>query len=115
MGYTKSGDPFVGPVQGDNLEGQFVAAGFSGHGMPRAFSWCVHALESRCAIVVRTHENLWGTFSVSSAQVVAEMISANMRGTEWSCPTWLPRHYLTTESAVAAREAKKTGASCFIS
>lgn len=39
MGFTQSGDPFVGPAPGDDLKGQFISAGFSGHGMPRAFAW----------------------------------------------------------------------------
>jgi hypothetical protein len=47
MGYTKMGDPFVGPVadllaanlQRDLYKGQYIAAGYTGHGMPRAFGW----------------------------------------------------------------------------
>ncbi|KAJ7736538.1 FAD dependent oxidoreductase [Mycena maculata] len=44
MGFTRSGDPFVGPVvnqtaaDGGNFKGQYMSAGYSGHGMPRAFS-----------------------------------------------------------------------------
>ncbi len=30
-----------------------------------------------------------------SAQVVADMILADLEGKEWSIPDWLPRHYLT--------------------
>jgi glycine/D-amino acid oxidase-like deaminating enzyme len=41
LGFTESGDPFVGPV--DGAPGQFVVAGFSGHGMPRAFGWCARS------------------------------------------------------------------------
>jgi len=81
MGFTKSGDPFVGPVQGSDLEGQFVSAGFSGHGMPRAFA---------------------------CAQVLAEMISSAMSGTKWSYPPWLPRHYLTPDSAVMVQKSESS-------
>jgi glycine/D-amino acid oxidase-like deaminating enzyme len=41
MGYTAARDPFVGPVRspaGVPIIGQWVAAGFSGHGMPRTFA-----------------------------------------------------------------------------
>jgi hypothetical protein len=71
MGFTELGDPFVrscfvfsgsgdlhdglitrfwpqvGPVLdkfelgGVPIEGQYIAAGYSGHGMPRAFGWFV--------------------------------------------------------------------------
>lgn len=62
MGFTRLKDPFVlssaaqvshlfthwlqvGPVVGpyktdiDNFKGQYISAGYSGHGMPRAFAW----------------------------------------------------------------------------
>ncbi|CAA7269407.1 unnamed protein product [Cyclocybe aegerita] len=78
MGFTNTGEPFVGPVQplaySSNLsvknpyEGQYIAAGFTGHGMTRAFA-CVEA--------------------------VAGMIVAKIRGEEWATPEWLPSRYLT--------------------
>lgn len=74
MGYTAIGDPFVGPVldfsTGDrqDYEGQYIAAGYTGHGMPRAFA---------------------------CAEVVVQMILAELTGTRWSCPTWFPERYLT--------------------
>ncbi|KAF8550727.1 hypothetical protein OG21DRAFT_1381573, partial [Imleria badia] len=77
MGYTAIGDPFVGPVdrlpvaQGTDVAqhtGQFIVAGYSGHGMPRAFG---------------------------CAEVVAQMIVAELEGTEWTQPEWLPTRYLT--------------------
>lgn len=73
MGFTKTGDPFVGPVvdpSGDEkpFEGQYLSAGFSGHGMPRAFA---------------------------CAEAVAGMIASSMLGRSWTIPDWLPRHYLT--------------------
>jgi hypothetical protein len=68
MGFTKLGDPFVrsclilwiafspsrqvGPVLdkfelgGVPYEGQYIVAGFSGHGMPRAFGWFVSSFLS---------------------------------------------------------------------
>jgi len=84
MGFTKSGDPFVGPVPGGDLgyENQFIAAGFTGHGMPRAFA---------------------------CAQVVADMISAAIKGEKWNCPDWFPKHYLTFDSAIAVHETKRNG------
>ncbi|KAF8966785.1 FAD dependent oxidoreductase-domain-containing protein [Flammula alnicola] len=53
MGFTKTGDPFVGPVvpfpdsfgsetvSENEYEGQYIAAGYTGHGMPRAYAWHV--------------------------------------------------------------------------
>ncbi|KAI6032375.1 hypothetical protein BKA83DRAFT_682572 [Pisolithus microcarpus] len=72
MGYTATGDPFVGPVfnfstgQKEDYEGQYIAAGYTGHGMPRAFAW-----------------------------FVVQMIIAELTGTQWSRPTWFPKRYLT--------------------
>ncbi|KAE9401989.1 FAD dependent oxidoreductase [Gymnopus androsaceus JB14] len=73
MGFTKSKDPLVGPlggydVEGSEYEGQFIAAGYSGHGMPRAYA---------------------------CAEVVASMISADLRGETWNPPKWFPQHLLT--------------------
>ncbi|EST05031.1 FAD dependent oxidoreductase [Kalmanozyma brasiliensis GHG001] len=55
MGYTKSKDPLVGPVDGRRGK-EYLAAGYSGHGMTRA----------------------WGC-----AKVVAEMIGADAEGRGW--------------------------------
>ncbi|KAI0640665.1 FAD dependent oxidoreductase [Trametes meyenii] len=74
MGYTKTGDPFVGPVidpahpTSGAYKGQYVSAGYTGHGMPRAFS---------------------------CAEAVAQLIVADIQGKEWTPPEWLPRHHLT--------------------
>ncbi|KAJ3762207.1 FAD dependent oxidoreductase [Lentinula raphanica] len=77
MGFTSSRDPFVGPVGEShnsgssdemNYKGHFIAAGYSGHGMPRAFA---------------------------CAEVIATMIIADSRGQPWNAPNWLPQHYLT--------------------
>ncbi|KAK7451085.1 hypothetical protein VKT23_012761 [Stygiomarasmius scandens] len=72
MGFTKTKDPFVGPVlyADEDLKGQYVSAGYSGHGMPRAFS---------------------------CAQAVSSMILADMFGETWKAPSWLPERFLTTE------------------
>ncbi|GBE89423.1 predicted protein [Sparassis crispa] len=76
MGFTASGDPFVGPVVDPAdpasvalYKGQYISAGYSGHGMPRAFA---------------------------CAEVVAQMIVADITGKSWTAPSWLPHHYLTT-------------------
>lgn len=64
MGWTKTNDPFVGPVIDQHkalVKGQYLAAGYSGHGMTRAFS---------------------------CAEVVADMISAQEAGQEWEPPVW---------------------------
>ncbi|TBU39321.1 FAD dependent oxidoreductase [Dichomitus squalens] len=74
MGYTKTGDPFVGPVlnpatgSSDLFKGQYISAGYTGHGMPRAYG---------------------------CAEAVAGMIIADIQGKDWSIPDWLPRHHLT--------------------
>ncbi|KAF5361149.1 hypothetical protein D9758_009014 [Tetrapyrgos nigripes] len=74
MGYTSMGDPFVGPVldkfqsNEDLYAGQFIAAGFTGHGMPRAFS---------------------------AAEAVVGLISSEITEEEWVQPDWLPDRYLT--------------------
>ncbi|KAH7344205.1 FAD dependent oxidoreductase [Rhizoctonia solani] len=76
MGFTRSGDPMVGPVfvsPGNPLPNQYISAGYSGHGMPRAFA---------------------------CAEVVAQMIEAEMRGVDYfphGPPEWMPRHMLTTK------------------
>ncbi|KDQ61986.1 hypothetical protein JAAARDRAFT_66961 [Jaapia argillacea MUCL 33604] len=75
MGFTKTGDPFVGPIYDtnhslDTFRGQYIAAGYTGHGMPRAFG-CAEAL--------------------------AQMLIADLEGKEWVRPGWLPRRYLTSE------------------
>jgi glycine/D-amino acid oxidase-like deaminating enzyme len=84
MGHTAIDDPFVGPVdklpaaQGTDFTlntGQFIAAGYSGHGMPRTFG---------------------------CAEVVAQMIVAEVAGTEWKQPEWLPTRYLTWEERETA-------------
>ncbi|VDB83246.1 unnamed protein product [Peniophora sp. CBMAI 1063] len=73
MGYTPTEDPYVGPIQDTadiKYEGQYVVAGFSGHGMPRAFG---------------------------AAEVIARMVGAELDGSgEWEVPEWFPHHYLTT-------------------
>ncbi|THU94716.1 FAD dependent oxidoreductase [Dendrothele bispora CBS 962.96] len=76
MGFTKMKDPFVGPVlenslgTSDKFKGQYVSVGYSGHGMPRAFS---------CALIV-------------SSMIIAEMFEET-----WEAPAWLPERYLTTK------------------
>ncbi|KAF9462553.1 FAD dependent oxidoreductase [Collybia nuda] len=74
MGFTKLGDPFVGPVidksRPEELQGQYISAGYSGIGMTRAYA---------------------------CAEVIAGMVFADITKTSWTKPDWLPRHYLTAE------------------
>ncbi|KAG2363598.1 FAD dependent oxidoreductase [Suillus spraguei] len=75
-GYTKMRDPFVGSlvdllVANQNqypYRKQYIAAGYTGHGMPRAFG---------------------------CAEVIAQMILAECSDKEWKVPDWLPQRYLT--------------------
>lgn len=69
IGYTKSKDPLVGPVEG--RRGEWMAAGYSGHGMTRA----------------------WGC-----AEVVANMIGAEVGGEKWVKREGFPECYLTSEA-----------------
>ncbi|WAQ88029.1 hypothetical protein PtA15_9A154 [Puccinia triticina] len=70
MGFTKDSDPIVGPLveNGNKVDGQFIAAGYSGHGMSRA---------------------------PGCAEVVASMIFSELMNEEWTVPDWFPTHYLT--------------------
>ncbi|KAF7307836.1 Gamma-glutamylputrescine oxidoreductase [Mycena kentingensis (nom. inval.)] len=67
MGFTKSRDPIVGHVPG--LPGQYISAGYSGHGMPRAFS---------------------------CASIVASMVACEMDGSTFELPEWFPSAYLSS-------------------
>ncbi|POW06969.1 hypothetical protein PSHT_10129 [Puccinia striiformis] len=72
MGFTKDHDPIVGQLieNGTKIDGQFISAGYSGHGMSRA---------------------------PGCAEVVASMIFAELMGKKWTIPDWFPTHYLTTK------------------
>ncbi|KAJ7617460.1 FAD dependent oxidoreductase [Mycena polygramma] len=75
MAFTKLRDPFVGPVvdksdaDGGRYTGQYISAGYSGHGMPRAFS---------------------------CGAVVASMVASDISGTPWAIPDWFPETFLTS-------------------
>ncbi|KAJ7083789.1 FAD dependent oxidoreductase [Mycena epipterygia] len=74
MGYTALNIPFVGPVldpaaPDDFYAGQFISAGYTGHGMPRAFA---------------------------CAQAVVGMIGAEIAGRAWKAPEWFPLPFLTS-------------------
>ncbi|KAI0091422.1 FAD dependent oxidoreductase [Irpex rosettiformis] len=80
MGFTKTGDPLVGPVVDpndtsdvDQYEGQYICAGFSGHGMPRAFA---------CAEAV-------------AGMIANDIMIAGGSKEKWTPPSWIPLHYLT--------------------
>ncbi|TKY84802.1 hypothetical protein EX895_005882 [Sporisorium graminicola] len=72
MGYTKSKDPLVGPVwkvqEGARKGREYLAAGYSGHGMTRAFG---------------------------CAQVVADMVWADSNRVAWRKKEDFPTCYLT--------------------
>ncbi|KAJ9479688.1 FAD dependent oxidoreductase [Pseudozyma hubeiensis] len=74
MGYTRSKDPLVGPVRAEGRAGkEYVAAGYSGHGMTRAFG---------------------------CAGVVADMIVADAGRGRWRKREGFPECYLTQEAKV---------------
>jgi len=80
MGFAKNGDPFVGPVLDpsktpDAFKGQYIAAGYSGHGMTRTFA---------------------------CGEAVAGMVAAAITKKEWMEPAWLPRHFLTCPRPASA-------------
>jgi hypothetical protein len=52
-----------------SFKGQYISAGYTGHGMPRAFA---------------------------CAEVVVGMIAADISGEHWFPPLWLPLSFLTT-------------------
>ncbi|KAI5476862.1 FAD dependent oxidoreductase [Pseudohyphozyma bogoriensis] len=71
MGYTLSGDPLVGKVydkEGNPVEGQYLSAGYSGHGMVRA--------------------PLCG-------RVIADIVLSDFLKKEFEIPEWLPKHFIT--------------------
>ncbi|KAG8999703.1 hypothetical protein FRB94_005956 [Tulasnella sp. JGI-2019a] len=76
MGFTRSHDPIVGSLSTpeNRMQGMYIAAGYSGHGMPRAFA---------------------------CAEVVAQMILADRQDQKWTAPSWLPSWYLTPASGPA--------------
>ncbi|KAI5119667.1 hypothetical protein M0805_007758 [Coniferiporia weirii] len=74
MGYTSLRDPFVGPVlaaDGSEVAGQYISAGYTGHGMPRAYA-CAEAVSS----------------------LIAHDLAGKPRE-NWTIPAWLPKRYLT--------------------
>ncbi|KAF4622055.1 hypothetical protein D9613_009134 [Agrocybe pediades] len=81
MAFTGDGDPSVGPVMSpfkddnvlgaeteNNYDGQYLAVGFSGDGMPRDYA---------------------------CAEVSVEIIAAEINSDEWTVPIWLPQHSLS--------------------
>ncbi|GAA5905933.1 hypothetical protein JCM6882_009074 [Rhodosporidiobolus microsporus] len=90
MGYREEGNPIVGPVyiEGKKQEGQWVSAGYSGHGMPRA---------PPCARLVASliHHHL--TSPPSSAPSPSSSASAAVPSA-FRLPSHFPRHLLSTPS-----------------
>ena len=91
MGFSSTGSPLVGPLLDENerpVLGQYVCAGYQGHGMPRAYAWYVGL---RCCDF-NGLADVW----LNSAEVVARMMVGEIDGTgKWEVPEWLPRCYLT--------------------
>lgn len=42
--------PVIDPAHPDAHKGQYISAGYTGHGMPRAFSWCVISIFAAMAV-----------------------------------------------------------------
>jgi len=81
MGYTKTYEPIIGQVidaAGQVVPGQYMSAGFSGHGMTRAF---------RCA------------------EAIASMVHDELSGKPVAVPDWVPGHYTTGWTKVEARKS----------
>ncbi|KAL1689514.1 FAD dependent oxidoreductase [Schizophyllum commune] len=69
MGFTRLGVPFVSGVWlVDTYKGQYISAGYTGHGMPKAYA---------------------------CAEAAASMIAADIKNETWKQPAWLPDRYLT--------------------
>lgn len=87
------------------IEGQYIAAGYSGHGMPRAFAWFVCSFT---ALPPMTRDH--------SADIVARMIASKITGQSWELPHWFPLHYLTisddSQQSLCIVDQSSTTAKC---
>ncbi|GAA5870517.1 hypothetical protein JCM1840_004789 [Sporobolomyces johnsonii] len=90
MGYRANGAPMVGPLylDGELQEGQWVSAGYSGHGMPRAPA-CAHLV---AALVHRSLSTRSPTPSPPPKPFVL--------------PSWFPRYLLTTPSGESSGDTR---------
>jgi len=64
MGFTEDGVPLAGPLV--HLEGQYIVAGFTGHGMPRAFAVSVFLClcqSRRLTSSLKCRSRCWDDFS----------------------------------------------------
>ncbi|KAL1730176.1 FAD dependent oxidoreductase [Schizophyllum commune] len=71
MGFTRLGVPFVSTkasTDAETYKGQYISAGYTGHGMPKAYA---------------------------CAEAAASMIAADIKNETWKQPEWLPDRYLT--------------------
>ena len=77
--------------------GHYISAGYTGHGMPRAFGWYVSFFSSNTKPVFLLLLLIKTTHSPYpySAEAVASMIKAHIFGKSWDGPAWLPNRYLT--------------------
>ncbi|GAA5941868.1 hypothetical protein JCM1841_004200 [Sporobolomyces salmonicolor] len=96
MGYRANGAPMVGPLylEGELQEGQWISAGYSGHGMPRA-PGCAHLVAS---LVHR---------SLSTANPSSPMPSSLPK--PFHLPRWFPRYLLTTPSGESSGDTRVPG------
>lgn len=77
-----------------------AARNWTGNLLPRGtldMEWTAPLLgRSSCSILHHRCSNLKAHGCIArSAEVVANMITAELSGREWVVPEWLPRHYLT--------------------
>lgn len=92
LGYTSTSDPIVGPVLKDFSEisnprivdGQYLSAGFSGHGMTRCYS---------------------------TSEVVVDLIVAKESGRKWKAENWFPLCYLSALPLTEGENENENGGS----
>ncbi|ORY73644.1 FAD dependent oxidoreductase-domain-containing protein [Leucosporidium creatinivorum] len=94
MGYREGGVPLVGQlyVDGEARVGQFISAGYSGHGVVRA---------------------------PVCGQAIADMALAELRGESFKMPDWMPEHFLSTahgsaNKAAVPEEHEEKGSKCLV-
>ncbi|GAA5964276.1 hypothetical protein JCM3765_002794 [Sporobolomyces pararoseus] len=89
MGFREGGIPIVGPIylKGERQDGQWVSAGYSGHGMPRA----------------PASGHLLGSL------VCHALGQSTSPPSKFTLPSHFPRHYLTTSSGLPDVEATVPG------
>ncbi|GAA6059675.1 hypothetical protein JCM10212_000062 [Sporobolomyces blumeae] len=128
MGFREGGVPLVGPVyiEGELQPGQWVSAGYSGHGMPRAPA-SAHLVASLVADSLRQSSSLarsapsplrWPQslclerrlgFRHDGPYQQSHEVRTTARSNSFDLPDHFPRHYLTTATGVPDVEARLPG------